>query len=67
MKNKILALLISLGSTIGIIGVFLLLFFFPNLCWVYISLSTLFLIYQGYQFWLKKLNNNDKSRNGKVG
>lgn len=57
IKNKILALLISLGGVIGMFGVFLLLFFYPNLCWVYISLSTLFLIYQGYDFWLKKLND----------
>ncbi len=57
MKNKILALLISLGGVIGMFGIFLLLFFYPNLCWVYIVLSTLFLIYQGYHFWLKKLND----------
>ena len=60
MKNKILALLISLGGVIAMFGVFLLLFFYPNLCWVYISLSTLFLIYQGYGFWLKKLNDKNK-------
>jgi len=65
MKNKILALLISLIIVIGMIGIFLLLFFFPQLCWVYITLSTLFLIYQGYAFWLKKLNDKTKDLTNK--
>ena len=65
MKNKILALLISLGSTLIIFGVILLLFFYPNLYWVYISISILFLIYQGYEFWLKKLNRKNNESESK--
>jgi len=60
MKNKILALLISLGIVLASFGVLLLLFLYPDLWWVYIGLSILFVIYQGYHFWLKKLN--DKKR-----
>ena len=56
MKNKILALLISLGIVMVMFGVFLLLFFYPQFCYLYIGLSILFLIYQGYTFWLQKLN-----------
>lgn len=66
MKNKILALLISIGIVIGMIGVFLLLFLFPNLCWYYIGISVLFMIYQGYSFWLKKLNKKLTNKNKKV-
>jgi hypothetical protein len=60
MKNKILALLISLGCISVFLGLFMLLFIFPEACWYYMGGSMLFLIYQGYTFWLQKLNNKNQ-------
>jgi|LakMenE01Jun11ns_1017448.scaffolds.fasta_scaffold8880270_2 sterol desaturase/sphingolipid hydroxylase (fatty acid hydroxylase superfamily) len=60
MKNKILALLISLGCISLFLGLFLLLFIFPEMCWLYMGASMLFLIYQGYTYWLQKLTNKNK-------
>jgi hypothetical protein len=60
MKNKILALLISLGCISLFLGLFLLLLIFPEACWYYMGASMLFLIYQGYTFWLQKLNRKNK-------
>ena len=60
MKNKILALLISLGCISLFLGLFMLLFLFPEMCWLYMGASMLFLIYQGYTFWLQKLTNKNK-------
>jgi hypothetical protein len=68
MKNKILALLTSLDFVSYIygfirsifLGLFMLLFLFPEACWYYMGGSMLFLIYQGYKFWLQKLNDKNK-------
>jgi hypothetical protein len=60
MKNKILALLISLGCISVFLGLFMLLFIFPEACWYYMGGSMLFLIYQGYAFWLQKLNRKNR-------
>jgi tellurite resistance protein TehA-like permease len=60
MKNKILALLISLGCISLFLGLFMLLIMFPKMCWLYMGVSMLFLIYQGYAFWLQKLNRKNK-------
>jgi hypothetical protein len=60
MKNKILALLISLGCISLFLGLFLLLLIFPEACWYYMGASMIFLIYQGYAFWLQKLNSKKK-------
>jgi hypothetical protein len=60
MKNKILALLISLGCISLFLGLFLLLIIFPEMCGYYAGASMLFLIYQGYKFWLQKLNRKNK-------
>jgi len=60
MKNKILALLISLGCISLFLGLFMLLFLFPEMCWLYMGASMLFLIYEGYTFWLQKLNRKNK-------
>lgn len=60
MKNKILALLISLGCISVFLGLLMLLFIFPEM-WVYcVGASMIFLIYQGYTFWLQKLTNKNK-------
>jgi hypothetical protein len=63
MKNKILALLLSLGSVVVLLGLFLLLFIYPETCWFYISASMLCLVYQLYKHWLKKLNDKNKQDN----
>ena len=60
MKNKILALLISLGCISVLLALFMLLFLFPEVLWLYIGASILFLIYQSYEFWLQKLTNKNK-------
>jgi hypothetical protein len=60
MKNKFLALLLSLGSVVVLLGLFILLFIFPETCWFYIGGSMLFLVYQIYKHWLKKLNDKNK-------
>ena len=60
MKTKILALLISLGCISVFLGLFMLLFIFPEACWYYMGGSMLFLIYQGYTFWLQKLNRKNR-------
>ena len=56
-KKKILALLLSIGSVAGVLGFFLLLFFYPDLGYVWMVISIVCVIYLGYKIWLKKLNN----------
>lgn len=63
MKNKLLALLLSLGSVVVLLGLFILLFIFPETCWFYIGVSMLFLVYQIYKHWLQKLNDKNKQDN----
>jgi hypothetical protein len=60
MKNKLLALLISIGTVSGIFGFFLLLFYYPTLGYAWMVISWLCIIYLGYKIWLKKLNNKNK-------
>lgn len=49
MKNKILALIISLDCILLFLGLFILLFLFPGACWYYIVVCMLFCIYQSYK------------------
>jgi hypothetical protein len=56
MKNKILAILLSIGTVSGIFGFFLLLFYYPTLCYLWMVISIVLIIYAGYKIWLKKLN-----------
>ena len=63
MKNKILALALSLGTIFLVLGYFALIFTYNFLCYLHIAGCFIYIAYVGYKIWLKKLNKKLTNKN----